>query len=118
LPELIPQPHGGALLSGGTPGQKGGPGAPPSVLRSRLQGSLAERIKLLEAIADDPTTPPRDRIRAIDVLARYGLGVAAGELTTEDIRERLSKTLDVIRHELSPDEAEHLMRRIEPIWRS
>jgi hypothetical protein len=30
---LIPQPHGGALLSGGVVGHKGGPGRPPAQLR-------------------------------------------------------------------------------------
>lgn len=33
-PTKIPQPHGGALNSGGTPGNKGGPGRPPSVLKA------------------------------------------------------------------------------------
>ena len=35
--ELIPQPHGGALASGGTPGNKGG-GRPPSALREAFRG--------------------------------------------------------------------------------
>ena len=116
MANLIPQAHGGSLRSGGVPGQKGGSGAPPSELRKRLQGSLADRITILEEIADDPDVRPRDRIRAVDTLARFGLGVAVGELTTEDVRERLTKTLDVIQHELTPDDAERLIRRIEPLW--
>ena len=34
---LIPQPHGGALKAGGTPGNKGGTGRPPDVFRRKLQ---------------------------------------------------------------------------------
>lgn len=50
--ELVPQPHGGALLSGGVPGHAGGAGRPPSLVRARLSGSFAERIEVLEEIAD------------------------------------------------------------------
>jgi len=32
-PALVPQPHGGALSTGGMPGNRGGPGRPPSQLR-------------------------------------------------------------------------------------
>jgi hypothetical protein len=46
----------------------------PSVLRDRLRGSLRNRIRVLEEIADDPKALPGDRIRAVKVLCRYGLG--------------------------------------------
>jgi len=72
-PELIPQPHGGALLSGGWPGNAGG-GRPPSVVRAAMREALAERIGLLAEIADDEDARPSDRIKAIEALARYGLG--------------------------------------------
>ena len=72
----IPQPHGGALNSGGTPGNKGGPGASPSELRARLRGSVEERVKIIEEILDDPDTSTSDRIRCVDVLLKYGLGTA------------------------------------------
>jgi hypothetical protein len=49
---LIPQPHGGALNVGGTPGNKGGTGAVPSVVRQQLVGSFADRVQVLERIAD------------------------------------------------------------------
>jgi hypothetical protein len=49
---LIPQRHGGALNAGGTEGNAGGPGRPPSVLRERLRGSFDKRIEVLESIAD------------------------------------------------------------------
>ena len=36
LPELVPQSHGGALLSGGVPGHKGGSGRPPNAFKDFL----------------------------------------------------------------------------------
>lgn len=77
----------GALLSGGLPGNPGGPGRPSSLVRARCRGSFYERIPVLEEIADDPGISPADRIRAIEVLARYGLGAnvthALGEPPSE-----------------------------------
>src|SRR5438309_3227482 len=72
LPALVPQAHGGAVYSGGVPGHRGGPGRPPSALRERLRGSFEDRVSVLEAIADDEEGDPQDRIRAVDVLAKYG----------------------------------------------
>ena len=83
--------NGGTLLPGGKPGNKGGIGRPPSAIREHLRGSFAERVKVLESIADgEPivrvrlpdgsesesriSASPADRIRAIDMLAKYGLG--------------------------------------------
>lgn len=108
--------HGrGLLFSGGVPGNAGGPGAPSSALRARLRGSLLARVAVLESIADDPAGLSSDRIRAIDVLARYGLG-AATELSVESVRERLALTLDVLQTELPGDQARHVIALIEPIW--
>lgn len=46
------QPHGGALLTGGMPGNRGGTGRPPSELKRRLVGSAWDRVAVLEQIAD------------------------------------------------------------------
>lgn len=81
--KLIPQPHGGALLSGGTLGQRGGTGRPPSAIRALLRGSFEQRIRVLEEIADNGQASAADRIRAIDLLAKYSLG-ARSELTGAD----------------------------------
>ena len=53
---------------------------PPSASRARLRGNLDERVAVLEEIADDPAMAASDRIRAVDVIAKYGLG-------TERMRE-------------------------------
>src|SRR5688500_6326120 len=71
-------------LQGGIPGHQGSFGRIPTELREHLRGSAAQRIKVLEAIADDPKTTPRDRMQAIDLLFRYGLGpVSAHEMTID-----------------------------------
>lgn len=52
---LVPQEHGGALLHG-NPGNRGGPGTPPSRIRERLRGSFERRIRVLEQFADGEAT--------------------------------------------------------------
>lgn len=85
--ELIPQEHGGALLPGGQPGQTPGTGRPPSAIRERCRGSFAERIPILEEIADDDDCKPSDRVKAMDVLAKYG-GVDKLALTVDEQPEQ------------------------------
>src|SRR5262245_49517400 len=67
-----PQAHGGALLSGGVRGNRGGSGVPPSIIRMRCRRSFIERIAIAERIADDEASASRDRIRALELLARIG----------------------------------------------
>ena len=112
---MVAQEHGGALKSGGTPGNKGGTGRPPSAIREHCRGSFAERVKVLETIADGEVIEKMlvegsdgeievmksarvtDRLKAIELLAKYG-GVdklaltadeqpVAGELTPKRIAE-------------------------------
>jgi hypothetical protein len=71
-PSLIVPTHGhGALLSGGMPGNKGGTGRPASEVRARCLGSFAERIAVLEEIADSRDSSPSDRRAAVDTLGKY-----------------------------------------------
>ena len=116
LPALVPQPHGGALYAGGVPGHDGkNAGRPPSALRERLRGSFAERVTVLEEIADDPNLDPQDRIRAVDTLAKYGLGTIK-EISAEQVRERLRETLQVIRDALPDEEAVTIINRLRGVW--
>ena len=95
--QLVPQPHGGALLPGAGGGPQPGSGRPPSELRERLKGSLAERVKIIEEIADEITHSPADRLRAIDLLAKYGLGTKEEiTLVSEDVRTRLERQVSLI----------------------
>ena len=81
---LIPRPNGrGALNSGGTPGNKGGTGRPPSEIRERMRGSLADRLRIAEEIADNKKSNDSDRLKALDFLAKYGLGTTNTQTDTE-----------------------------------
>ena len=131
---LVPQPHGGALWSGGVPGNRGGSGGLPSALRERLRGSLADRVQVLEEIADRPRRliiecakcghatkvgPPAsdaDRIRAVDVLAKYGLGTLR-EVSIDHVRDRLRRTLRTISDTLEPGDAERVIGQLREVWR-
>ncbi len=144
-PVLIPQPHGGALLSGGKRGGTPGTGRPPSALRERLRGSFEDRIQILEEIADGEITlrltqkcehcgkepsqpaptveevlkivpPITDRLRALDLMAKYGLGTTK-ELTIEHVRERLSGTIAVIQRSLPPEQANRILEQLREVWK-
>jgi len=115
LPALVRQSHGGAILGGGLPGHAGGGGRPSSALRERLRGSFQERVSVLEEIADDPTADPQDRIRAIDVLAKYGLGLTR-ELSVDEVRDRLRETVALIRRALPPEQATEILRSLREVW--
>lgn len=77
MPTLIPQPHGGALLSGGVPGNKGGPGRTPNVIRQFMRGLLdgglgeLERRFTPEEIAK---MSDQDLARYIDTLGKLAIG--------------------------------------------
>jgi len=115
VPPLIPQPHGGALRAGGTRGHAPPPGRPPSELRERLRGSFDERVKVLEEIADDSAASSSDRIRAIDLLAKYGLGALQG-VPDEVIEAKLVATADVIEALVPEGVAETVLDKLRSIW--
>lgn len=138
----------------GNPGNRGGPGVPPSELRKRLRGSFAERVEVLEQIADgEPTVRTklelrailpyvscpncggklepsstdvvevevlqsasnRDRIGALELAAKYGLGTLK-EVSTESVRERVKDTLEVIRQHCPADVAARVITALRPVW--
>ena len=86
-----------------------------AVIRRCLRGSFAERVTVLEEIADDPNLDPQDRIRAVDTLAKYGLGTIK-EISAEQVRERLRETLQVIRDALPDEEAVTIINRLRGVW--
>lgn len=70
-PPLVPQPHGGALRRGGP---NKGAGRPASEIRAKMRGALWKRLKIAQEIADDPKANSSDRLKALDFLAKYGMG--------------------------------------------
>jgi hypothetical protein len=86
-------------------GKPGRSGRPPSIIRQRLRGSFEDRIKVLEEIADDTKASTTDRMRALDLMAKYGLGTTSTSTDTEGN--------DVDRPgRLTPDEIEAELRRL------
>jgi hypothetical protein len=69
----------------------------------------------LEEIADDDQADAQDRIRAIDTLAKYGIGTLR-EVSVDQVRERLRDTLEVLRQDLPPKQAARVISRLREIW--
>lgn len=69
---------------GGTRGNRGG--RPPSAIRARCRDAFDKRIATAMRIADDPKATRSDRLKAIDLLGKYGLATqveVSGTLTLE-----------------------------------
>lgn len=111
---LIPQPHGGALRPGGQPGNAGGTGRPPSEVRATARMMFDERIPALANIADREDTASADRIRALDLLAKVGLGGTT--ISIEEIRERLTAQMKAIHQHLGAD-APALIEKLREVWK-
>ena len=97
--ELIPQAHGGALLAGGKRGNKGG-GRTPNEIRVLMREPLAKLLPIITEIAEakdiQEVTCPHcdgkhdvvtwlkagDKLKAVDLLARYGVGTHQAVETT------------------------------------
>jgi hypothetical protein len=71
-------------IQGGIPGHQGSFGRIPTDLRTKLRDSAADRIKVLEEIADDLKASARDRKGAVDLLLRYGLGPVTSHQVSAD----------------------------------
>lgn len=90
--EFIPGRNGGRLLLGGKPGNKGGPGRPPSTIRAVAREEFADLIPELVKIARSKTSSKADKCRAIDLLGKYGLGTTVTETDTEG-RDRVIRVV-------------------------
>jgi hypothetical protein len=111
----MPGRNGGTLRRG-NPGNAGGTGQPPSAIREKLRGSFEKRVKVLETIADDKTADACDRIRAVDTMAKYGLG-ALQDVPADEVRDRVSATIDAIRGTVTPEVAELIFTKLRGIWK-
>lgn len=96
---------------------KGAPnaGRPPSAVRMALREAFAARVGLAEALADNPRLTATERLKALDLMARYGLGTTR-DVSVEDIRDRLTATLAAIRKLVPCPEAERLVAELRGIW--
>jgi hypothetical protein len=131
-PTTRPGRNGGTLRSG-NPGNRGGSGTVPSILRDQLRGSFASRIATLEQIADGEVVAKMkvaeketemmvsadvsDRLKAIDMLGKYGLGTVK-EISVEAVREKVKETLRIIGEHTSPEQRVVIFRELQPVWTS
>lgn len=56
-----------------------------------------------------------DRLRALDMLAKYGLGTVK-EVSVENVRERVQATLSIVRSHCSAEQADRIVEAMRPIW--
>lgn len=72
------------FLPDGTPWSTPKGGRPKNEIRQAMRDALDKRLQVLTDIADNPQALAADRLRALDMLARYGVG-------TEDALETTMK---------------------------
>lgn len=112
-PKVRVPKHGNGLLVTGW--QQPGPGRPPSALRALLRESFADRVRIAESIADSGEHDASDRLKAIDLLAKYGLGTTK-EISVESVRERVQKTVDVLRARIPADQLPPILAELKEVW--
>jgi hypothetical protein len=62
---------------------RAGPGRPPDKIRAALRNAFDKRRGILEALADDKDEDPNVRMKAMEMLAKYGLGAPSTALDSE-----------------------------------
>lgn len=88
-----PAPQAAAKALPGRPFAKGddprrntlkpGPGRPPSLIRASMREALDKRLHILADIADDPSVSPAERMKALDLLGKYGMGTTSAIVDAE-----------------------------------
>jgi hypothetical protein len=78
---FMPGRNGGKLRRGGP--IHAGPGRPPSAIRALAREDFADLVPELRRIAKSPKATTSDRLKAIDLLGKYGLGTTVTETDTE-----------------------------------
>lgn len=142
-PALIEQPHGGALLAGGVPGNAGG-GRPRNAIRDRLasivdedgvdfirgvvRGEVVTRlVQKCEHCGKEPTKQTAeellksvpavtDRVAAFDKAARYGIGTTK-EITVDHVTGRLEETYAILLAHLDADTFARVDAELTKVWR-
>lgn len=110
---LVPRPNGkGALMQGGSHPNAG---HPRSELRAMMRGAISEWWPTI--VTRFPKFSDSDKVRAVDLAARYGLGLQTQQLTPAAIEEQVQALGSVIMEKLadkgfSRDQAEEFMRDV------
>ena len=85
----IPQAHGGAIHAPGNPGNKGGPGRPPSEIRSACREHGYTQIENLGRLAEDLKAGKiemsvTEQTRLSEALNKYGVGTSIAYTLDEE----------------------------------
>lgn len=120
----IPQPNGGALYSGGVPGNVGNPnstGVVPSAVRAACRLKFNERIPRLADIADAKNgESTKEQVRAIQVLAQYaGLERSLTvKRLSPDVQDRLRAHYDWLLNTplITEQNRQQAIREVRAIW--
>ncbi len=99
--------------AGNTGGKKGRSGRPRDEIRAMLldgaEAAIPRHRAQLES--DDPTL-----IRsAAEAFLRYGVGRPEA-ISVEEVRERVAKTVDLMRKRVPPDQMESMLPELKAIW--
>lgn len=121
----VPGKHGGRLLPGGKPGNRGG-GRKPAAIRKKALKMLWERMDLIGHMADGAAVEfteegatklvspkPGERLQALKLLKEMGLQEA---VSVAEIRDRLRRQLAVIREQETWTQAD-LIAALELVWK-
>lgn len=74
---------GGRLNRGGTPGHRGAGGATPRVIREELRVMFMKNIRKLQKIINDKKTSPATKMKAMEMMLKYGSGTPSSTLNGE-----------------------------------
>jgi hypothetical protein len=110
---MVRQSHGGALRNGGT--NRGGPGRPPSKLRAICRKMAGTRLQVLGEISSKKSNAKNaDKIRAIDVLLRYGMDRS---IDIADVRDALHEMSELAYEMLPKEQADAFLAACGPIFK-
>lgn len=70
---------------------------------------------LLIEVNGHVSASPADRMKALDLMAKYGIGTLK-EVSSDDVRDKLRATLALLTERLGPEAAEPIIREMEGIW--
>lgn len=101
--EKIEQPHGGALLTGGVPGNKGG-GRPKDEIRALCATNLAKATELIQQRLERESDLTIEQIiKAADVSGKYSIGTKSEVDTVVKDPEIISHIIEVCVGEFGVD---------------
>lgn len=111
VPATMPGRNGGTLRRGGI--NRGGPGRPPSAIRAACREDFDNLRPLLGKIAKRKSSKNADRIRAIDVLGKYGMDAT---VRVADVKHALRETQRELYDFFPREQADAIMAKIRPHW--